>query len=95
MSKQWVCHYIDGGGLEYKEGLFEEVSRTPKRLTLKLVKSGMFSNYPDEKLRKIPLPSGSGKPTRFCPVVKEYDDGDIVVYHNQDGTPYIYSTVNG
>lgn len=85
---KYNCYYVSGGGTEYDEGIFELVKKTDKCLTLKMIEEGYFANYPEVKVRKIPI--GKGKGTRFCPCVKEWGDGSFTVYHNADGTPYIY-----
>ena len=91
--KKWKCIYVSGSGKKYDEGIFVERKKTNKVLTLEMIEEGFFANYPDIKIRRIPI--GKGKETRFCPSITEFDDGDIIVYHNQDGTPYTYSPMKG
>lgn len=90
---KYACHYVSGGGKEYEEGIFELQIKTKKQLTLKMIKAGYFANYPDIKIRKIPLVNNGAKRTKFCPAVEFWFDGSFTVYHNGDGTPYIYTPI--
>ncbi len=73
--KKYKCIYVSGGGKEYLEGIFVVKNQTEKRLTLEMIEEGYFAQYPEEKIRKIPI--GQGKRTKFSPCVKEWEDGNI------------------
>ena len=91
IGMKYNCSYVSGGGEEYEEGIFELQTKTKKYLILQMIEPGFFANYPDIKTRKIPLVDNGAKRTKFCPAVKFWGDGSFTVYHNADGTPYIYT----
>lgn len=86
---KYRCVYISGGGTEYEEGVFEETRRTKTTLTLTMVEEGFYCMYPSKTVRRIPLEGGTGD--RFSRPVTHWGDGSFTVYHEQAGTPYIYT----
>lgn len=88
---KYQCVYVSGDGTEYEEGVFELRKRTKKTLVLEMIEEGWDCNYPGKKTRRIPLEGGTGD--RFSRVVRYWGDGSFTVYHNQDGTPYVYTPI--
>jgi hypothetical protein len=89
---KWTCYYVGGNGQCYMEGVFEQISRTPMRLTIRLIEAGDFAQYPEQTVRKIPI--GEARRSRFCPAVRLWDDGSITVYHEARGIPFVYELVS-
>ena len=83
--------YISGGGAEYEEGEFEIVKITKTFMYLKMVKEGYFAQYKNWKERKIPLKDFK---RRREPMPSWISDREFVCYHNQSGTPTIYTIVD-
>ena len=81
------AYYVSGGGKEYDEGWFVVAGKTEKFLTLKMLREGYFSQYPDWKIRKIPLKDFK---RRKEPMPIWWDKDSFTCYHHQSGTPTIY-----
>ena len=87
-NPQYTCYYLDGGGSEYQDGIWERKD-TPKTITLIKVKeymSGIYANHEVGFKTKVGL--NTGNPLR------DWGDGTFTVYFKQAGVPYYFEEIN-
>lgn len=82
--------FITGGGTTHDEGVFVVDKITKVFMYLKMIEEGYFAQYPDWKIRKIPLKDYK---SRKEPMPKWIEDSYFVCYHHQSGTPTIYEKI--
>ena len=81
------AYYVSGDSKENQEGVFVVKKKTKKFMYLEMVYEGCFAQYPDWKIRKIPIEDFK---YRKEPMPKWWDENSFTCYHNQSGTPTIY-----
>lgn len=78
--------YLTGGGKTHDEGVFVITKITKTFMFLEMIEEGFFAQYPEWKIRKIPIRDFKA---RKEPMPKWVSEG-FVCYHNQSGTPTSY-----
>lgn len=83
--------YQTGGGVIIEEGLFIIAKITKTFMFLKMIEEGHFAQYPNWKIRKIPIRDFKA---RKEPMPKWVDDDYFCCYHYRTGTPTSYQAID-
>jgi hypothetical protein len=89
LNDKITATYITGEGKEVDEGKFIVKKITTTFAFLEMTAEGFFAQYPNWKIRKIPLKDFKGRREPM----PEWNDNEFTCYHNQSGTPTIYKVL--